>query len=54
MSLNLNHRCYENGKHVLAWSITFFIITNTQRTMPCIMMGKYYIKTGVHVTNGIF
>ena len=36
--------------------ITFFIITNIQITVTCIglMMGKYYIKTGEHVKNGIF
>ena len=34
--------------------ITFFIITNVQIIMACIMMVKYYIKTGVNVKNGIF
>ena len=39
---------------MLARCITFYIITNIQRTMPCITMGKHYIKTGVNVKNGIF
>ena len=34
-------------------SITFFIITNIQRTMTCIVTGKYYIKTDVNVKNVI-
>ena len=29
----------------------FFSITNVQRTMTCIVMGKCYIKTGVNVNN---
>ena len=39
MLLNLNHRRYYNGSHVLARCITFYIITNIQITMTCIMMG---------------
>ena len=27
MSLNLNDRSYSNGNHVLAWYVTFYIIT---------------------------
>ena len=54
MSLILNHRRYENGNHVLVRCIIFHIITNIQITMTSIMMGKYYIKTGVNDKNGIF
>ena len=54
MSLNLNHRRYYNDNNVLAWCITLYSITNVQRTMTSIMMGKYYIKTDVNVKNGIF
>ena len=33
---------------------SLLIITNIQSTVTYIMMGKYYIKSGVNVKKGIF